>query len=189
MLSPIQKKKLVLRDRECPAERAKYDYIIATKLKNTLDDLADIETVLTRLPKHKLKKYLTDKHVTTLLRASELVMSKLDYQKIKVSEDDKTLYVYKEGKNGQYREAKPTKLDIKRTIAVNEHAFELTAFYIPPAPKNPMSDEILESIGYKKPAYPASRADMWDNAIKAAGQKRQKEEPPKYARSLLFLSQ
>jgi hypothetical protein len=178
MLSPTQKKKLVLRDRESPAERAKYDYIIASKLKKTLDDLADIEIVLTRLPKHKLQKYITDRHVATLLKASELMMSKLDYQKIKVSEDGETLYVYKEGKDG-YREATPTMLDIKRTIALNEHAFALRAFYVPPTTKEPMPYEILESLGYKKPDRPASRSDMWDNAIRATGQKRRKEEPPK----------
>jgi len=130
MLTTIQKKKLILRDREAPAERAKYDYIIGNKLKNILDDLADIDVILTRLPKHKLQKVITDKHISILLRATEIMMLKMDYRKID-SIDDENLIIVQEDEDQKLQFIPPTQKDLQRAKTLYGHLYKLERFVEP----------------------------------------------------------
>lgn len=161
MLTKIQTKKLVLRDREDPAERAKYDYIIAKKIKTALDNLADIDTVLARLPKHKLQKAITDKHISTLLNAAELMMLKMDYKKIRKL-DDGNLYVLREDGEGRMHRVNPTKKDFERVMKLHEHVAALEPFY----------DQTIKLPGYELPAQNSSIDDYWDEVMKAGEEKK-----------------
>ena len=65
MLTKIQARKLAMRDSLDPTTRAKIDYAVIKKVEALLDDIEDLDTILSRLPKDKVQKYLKDRHVST----------------------------------------------------------------------------------------------------------------------------
>jgi hypothetical protein len=169
MLTDIQSRKLLLRDKEDPAERAKYDYIISKKLKKALDDLEGIDTVLTHLPKNKVQKVLTDKQVLTLLKAANLMMLKMDYRKVR-SIDDEHLNVFQRNEDEQIKVVSPTKKDLQRAKMLYDHLHELVRFVDPT-----LLDRVQIPDYEKDTHWPAGIEDAYEFQLK----RRQSEEPPK----------
>lgn len=136
MLTKIQARKLAMRDSLDPTTRAKIDYAVIKKVEALLDDIEDLDTILSRLPKDKVQKYLKDRHVSTLLKASIALMGQLGYR-IVWHEADGQLYVL----DNTVGKTQPTGIDIKRTKLLIEHSIDLEAFY----------DPEIEIPGYEKP--------------------------------------
>ncbi len=150
MLTEIQKNKLLSRERDDPTERAKYDYIIAKKLKTALDNLDDISLILTHLPKHKLQKAITDNHVSTLFKATEIMMLKLDYRRIDTI-DGKNLIAVQENEDRSlhedraFQDVPPSQKDLRRAKRILEHRDALDRF-VNPGLSIPIP-------GYEKPTH------------------------------------
>lgn len=158
MLTKLQAKNLVMRNSIDPTTRAKNDYAVIKKVESFLDDIEDLDKILSYLPKDKIQKYLTDRHVSTLLKASSALMRQLDYR-ILCYEENAQIFAL----DNALGKTQPDVVDIKRTKMLAEHVYALGAFYNLATP-----EEILKLIGYKKPTYPASNAVMWHKAKKAA---------------------
>ena len=164
MLTKIQARKLVMRNSLDPSTRAKIDYAVVKKVESFLDDIEDLDKILSYLPKDKVQKYLKDQHVSTLLRATIALMRQLDYR-IVWHEEDGQLYV----RDDALGKTQPTGIDIKRTKMLIEHGIKLTEFY----------DPTIEIPGYQKP----HRGNQMTNAYicqekEKVKEKLKKEDPP-----------
>jgi hypothetical protein len=143
-----------------PSTRAKIDYAVVKKVESFLDDIEDLDRILSHLPKDKIQKYLTDRHVSALLKASSALMRQLDYRKV-WDEADGQLYVM-----DALGKTQPTGIDIKHTKMLIEHAIDLEQFYRPD----------IKIPGYEKPL---PKKQMENAYIHQQKEKAQKEEHPK----------
>jgi hypothetical protein len=135
MLTKLQAGNLAVRNSLDPTTRAKNDYAVIKKVESYLDDIEDLDKILSYLPKDKVQKYLKDRHVSTLLRASIALMRQLDYRI--VWHEANGLYVMDDALG----KTQPTGIDIKRTKLLIEHSIKLEEFY----------DPTVEIPGYRKP--------------------------------------
>ena len=163
MLTKIQSKNLIFKDRLDKVTRAKYEYLAVKKLENVLDALEDAEIVLNNVPKNKLQKYLKDEHVERLLRISTRLMLKLDFNKVR-SIDDKTLIVYLEDESHHIQTVAPSKRDSQRLKMLNERLFDLKAFVDPT-----LLERGVEIPGYEVPNHlPAWTFDVYEKVQRRA---------------------
>lgn len=136
MLTKLQARNLALRNSIDHITRAKNNYAVMKKVESFLDDIEDLDKILSYLPKDKVQKYLKDQHVSTLLRATIALMRQLGYR-IVWHEEDGQLYV----RDDALGKTQPTGIDIKRTKMLIEHGIKLSEFY----------DPTIEIPGYQKP--------------------------------------
>jgi hypothetical protein len=144
------------------------------KLKGALDDIQEALWIIRYLPWHRIKKVITDAQIFTMLEVSTMLMSKMDFKKIR-SIDGKSLVVFGEDEVGRLKIRPPSEVELQRARALYDHLYEIERF---------IDIRLYERVpipGYDRPlAYPGDLADAYEYQLRDEFEERKLEEkrPP-----------
>lgn len=155
-LTDLQKSYLLKRDEADSATKSRYDFKMVQKLKGVLDDIQEALWITKCLPWQRVKKIITDAQIFTLLEVSTMLMTRLEYKKIR-SIDGKTLIVFGEDEEGRLKIRPPSEIDLQRAIRLYDHLYEIERF---------IDIRLFERVpipGYDRPlAYPGGLRDVYE---------------------------
>jgi hypothetical protein len=127
------------------------------------------------MPRQSVQKVITDDQIFSLLEVSTMLMSRMDYKKIR-SIDDESLIVFREDDEGLLQSVSPSETDLQRAKKLYEHLYALERFIdirlfnrVP----IPSYERPLHSPGGIEDAYEHQLRDRFQEA------KAKREDPPK----------
>jgi hypothetical protein len=126
-LTDLQKNYLLKRNEADSSTRSRNDFKLVQKLKSILDDIKDAYWILKIMPRQSVQKVISDDQIFFLLEVSTMLMSRMDYKKIR-SIDDENLVVFRKDDEERLLSTPPTEVDLQRAKKMYEHLYELERF-------------------------------------------------------------
>lgn len=174
-LTDLQKNYLLKRSEADSSTRSRYDFKLVHKLRGVLDDVRDAYWILKFMPRQSVQKAITDDQIFSLLEVSTMLMSRIDYKKIR-SIDDESLIVFREDDEGLLQSVPPSETDLQRAKKLYEHLYVLERF---------IDIRLFDRVpipGYERPLHsPGGIEDAYEHQLRDRFKegRAQKEEHPK----------
>jgi hypothetical protein len=173
-LTDLQKNYLLKRSEADSSTRSRYDFKLVQKLRGVLDDVRDAYWILKFMPRQSVQKVITDDQIFSILKVATMLMSRMDYKKIRAI-DDENLIVFREDDEGRLQCVPPSETDLQRAKNLYEHLYELERFVDP----NLIDRAPIPS--YERPLhFPGGIEDAYEHQLRDRFQeaKSKKEQPP-----------